>query len=401
MRGKVEVFAVHSDGSESLVASESNLVVNGAGESIVDMLTTPSSVLGITPRVMDTSNWRFGALSFGPAAGSFSGNAYFFPEEVDGQRVYWKEDDLCTGASANVTSWFDQVCTDHKLRVFWSSATIGAEHGATASSYTPPYRLPSYPDPLNKRLENARTSYAIVSGDGTECFGQFENRIQFAPDDASSYFQGAYPRNDPDQDSKDDYGTSAMLVSSYVGDFQADTSANMIVFRNSYGPYNQNNVIDYRGFITTQYNRTAPLHSLGRVSVSGGVSNDLTGDDSQVTNPMVTVFTSIPARDTWVMNLYGGLHQIGLWNMDTPTASLNNEAPFLEGNYEVADPQFINTTTGVTKQEFKLFAKKTFTNNLTWIMDELTGDLRNGLNNSQQLRIKWTIDFRSGGEDRV
>ena len=143
MKGKVEVFAIMPDGSQTLLASESNLVVNGAGESIVDMLTTPSSVLGIEPRVMDTSNWRFGALSFGPAAGSFSGNAYFFPED----KIYMKEDDLCNGVSASVSSLINQISSDKKLRVLWDSATIGAANGATASSYTPPYRLPSYPDP--------------------------------------------------------------------------------------------------------------------------------------------------------------------------------------------------------------------------------------------------------------
>ena len=45
MKGNVEVFAVYADGSEKLLLREPNLVVNGAGQSIVDMLTTPSSVL--------------------------------------------------------------------------------------------------------------------------------------------------------------------------------------------------------------------------------------------------------------------------------------------------------------------------------------------------------------------
>jgi hypothetical protein len=393
MRGKVEVFAVHSDGSQSLLASESNLVVNGAGESIVDMLTTPSSVLGISPRVMDTSNWRFGALSFGPAAGSFSGNAYFFPEEVDGVRVYNKEDDLCNGVSADVTSWFNQVCTDHKIRVQWVSGTIGAAHGATASSYTPPYRLPSYPDPLDQQLEDARTSYAIVSGDGTQCFGQFENRIQFNPNDASSYFQGAYPwySGGADEDS------SAMLVSSYAGDFQGDTSANMIVFETARSIYNQTASMDYRGFITTQYNAPdmgTETNYQGRVYVSGSTENDLTGAVSQCSQPMVTVFTRLFKKDAWSLNLYGGLHQIGLWNMNTPKALLKNEAPLLEGNPVLGgNPKFINTTTGVTKQEYKLFAKKSFTNNLTSIQDN--GTTAAGFQNYTNLVIHWTLDLRS------
>ena len=82
--------------------------------------------------------------------------------------------------------------------------------------------------------------------------------------------------------------------------------------------------------------------------------------------------------------------------MDTPTALRANEAPFLEGTpVPGGDPQFINTVTGVTKQEFKLFAKKTFTNNLLTIND-YNGNA--GMQNAQALRLQWTIDFRSTGD---
>ena len=132
MRGKVEVFAIAADGSQTLVASESNLVVDGAGESIVDMLTVPSATLGVAPRVMDASNWRFGALSFGPAAASFSANAYTYPEIGPLRNfIIKKSDDLCNGTTEDVDSWFKQICTDKQIRVRWVSGTIGAAHGAT------------------------------------------------------------------------------------------------------------------------------------------------------------------------------------------------------------------------------------------------------------------------------
>ena len=387
MRGKVEVFAIAADGSQTLVASESNLVVDGAGESIVDMLTVPSATLGIAPRVMDTSNWRFGALSFGPAAGSFSANAYTYPSvrSTDNTATIPKTDDLCNGKIENVTSWFKEINRDKQIRVRWVSGTIGEAQGASFSSYTPPYQLPSYPDPLDQKLEDVRTAYAIASGDGTECFGQFENRIQFAPTDASSYFQGAYPRSATH--------TSAMLISSYDGNFQSDASANMIVFQQSTGGYNANEVMDYRGFITTQYNAVNPGHSLSRVCVSGSTPNDTTGDTSFVTEPRVSIFTTIEGKDVWMLNLFGGLHQIGLWNMNTPKALLSNEPPFLTGTPSFSDPKFIATDSGVTSQEFKLFAKKTFTNNLTRNQDNGTNIA--GLNNAVDLKIHWTLDFRS------
>lgn len=382
MRGKVEVFAIAADGSQTLVASESNLVVDGAGESIVDMLTIPSATLGIAPRVMDASNWRFGALSFGPAAGSFSANAYTYPSVArDGVATIPKTDDLCNGNKEIVTSWFNQIHDDKEIRIKWASGTIGEANGATASSYTPPYQLPSYPDPLDRKLEDVRTAYAIASGDGTECFGQFENRIQFNSNDTSSYFQGAYPTSP---------GTlTALLVSSYEGDYESDPNLNIIVQASRAGKYNEEESMDYRGFITTQYGNPNPAASyLGRVGVSGS-ADTIAGF---VPNPKVTVFTLISAQDVWGMNLYGGLHQMGIWNMDTPRALLSNEPPFLEGNYTFTDPKFINTTTGVTKQEFKLFAKKTFTNNLTQNRDNSSAA---GFQNAQSLKILWTLDFRS------
>ena len=385
MRGKVEVFAIASDGAETLVAQGDNLVVNGAGESIVSMLTTPSSVLGVAPRVMDASNWRIGALSYGPAGGSFSGNAYFFPEDL----VYMKTGDLCQGVSANVTSLINQITDDKKMRVLWASGTIGAANGATASSYTPPYRLPSYPDPLNKKLEDASTAYSIVSGDGTQSFGQFENRIEYAPTDGSSYFQGAFPTGT-------NYGTSAMLVSSYEGDFQADTSANMIVFDNELntvrGVFNSAKQMDYRGFHSITYNgvqtATQPAPAIGYASVSGFDSPASLTDFVQ--DPRVTITTKISAADVWGMNNYGGLHQIGLWTIDCTTSLLNNTPPF----FEAADSggRFINISTGVTKQEYKLFSKKTFTDNLCTIQDS-GGNA--GFRNHQVLKIQWTLDLRS------
>ena len=376
MRGKVEVYAIASDGSQELVLSEPNLIVNGAGESIVDMLTTPSSTLGIAPRVMDTSNWRWGAISFGPAASSFQENAYYFP-----------------GLSSTASSLIDQISADHQLRVLWVSGSIGEANGATTSSYTPPYRLPSYPDPLNKKLEDANTAYSIVSGDGTQSFGQFENRIEFNPEDASSYFQGAfapYFSVFPTASS-----VSGMLVSSYEGDFQADPSANRIVFYSPVGgdnggKYNYNRQMDYRGFVSATHNATNQADPpVGRVYVSGSVPNDLTGTTSQVADPRVSIYTQINIPDVWAMNVYGGLHQIGLWSVDCKKSLENNAAPFLQ------PPElFRDHADGVSKLEFKLFAKKTFTENMTQNRDN---GVNSGFRNHKKLRIEWTIDFRADG----
>jgi len=331
---------------------------------------------------MDTSNWRWGAISFGPAASSFQENAYFFPK--DG--IYLKTDGLCQGVSASVSSLINQIGTDYTLRVLWASALTGE-----ASSYTPPYQLPSYPDPLNKKLENADTAYSIVSGDGTQSFGQFENRIQFYPLAPSSYFQGVFPHATA-------YVPSGLLVSSYEGDFQADPLLHHVTSSlvEPVGLFNLVNSMDYRGFVYLGYapyfhEVTATRPTAGTASVSAAASPS--NVSAIVLDPRVTATVNIYKDDVWAMNLYGGLHQIGLWGMDCKKALESNAPPFLEGDpsYPLT-PKFINTTTGITKQEFRLFAKKTFTENLCAITDD---GANAGMQHPQNLKIIWTIDFRS------
>lgn len=383
MRGNVQVYAIAADGSQSLVAEGPNLVLNGAGESIVDMFTTPSSVLGIAPRVMDTSNFRMAAISFGPAASSFQENAYFFPKD----KIWYKTDDLCNGVSSSVSSLITQQNTDKVRRVMWTSSLT-----AQASAYTPPYRLPSYPDPLNKRLEDADTAYSIVSGDGTISYGQFENRIEFKPSDPSSFYQGVYATNISDQ-------LSATLVSSYAGDFISTPELNRIVAAQVSpvrGGFNIRKSMDYRGFNHLRYD--TPFDDAlnpGYTSVSAAA--EFVNPEAMVIDPRVTYSVKIYLWDVWAMNLYGGLHQIGLWNMDCKKALENNEAPFLEGNPTIGNPKFRDDTTGVTKQEFRLFAKKTFTENLCANMDNPGGAINQqaGFNNPKELLLRWTLDFRS------
>jgi hypothetical protein len=81
MKGTVEVFKIVDSGEEELLYKEDNLVVNLAGQSIVDMLTTPSSLLGIesASSIMDTSNWVVQAISFGKDATAYKVNAHQYP----------------------------------------------------------------------------------------------------------------------------------------------------------------------------------------------------------------------------------------------------------------------------------------------------------------------------------
>ena len=83
MKGKVEVFSVH-DGKRTLVFEEDNLIMDGAGETIVDMLTTTSSIAlsgtDIIPAALDASNYCIQGLAFGKGEAGYLANAHNYKQ---------------------------------------------------------------------------------------------------------------------------------------------------------------------------------------------------------------------------------------------------------------------------------------------------------------------------------
>ncbi len=76
MRGEVQIWK-----GDELIHHEDNLLVNGAGESIVDMLTVSPSLSGIptASALLDTSNYTIQAISFGKDASAYQFNAHALP----------------------------------------------------------------------------------------------------------------------------------------------------------------------------------------------------------------------------------------------------------------------------------------------------------------------------------
>jgi len=75
MRGEVEIW----DG-DKLLHKESNLLVNGAGELLADIMTVSPSLSGIadhaTSSILDASNYTIQAISFGKDASAYQYNAH-------------------------------------------------------------------------------------------------------------------------------------------------------------------------------------------------------------------------------------------------------------------------------------------------------------------------------------
>ena len=74
MRGEVEIWR-----GDELLHKEGNLLVNGAGKSIVDMLTVSPSLSGISSAsaLLDTSNYTIQAITFGTDRTAYQNNAHY------------------------------------------------------------------------------------------------------------------------------------------------------------------------------------------------------------------------------------------------------------------------------------------------------------------------------------
>ena len=83
MKGEVQVFAMGNNGEQRLL-KESNLIMDGFGECVATILTTPSSIVsnaeyGVSDDVLqrlDTSNFTIGSIAFGKGTKGFMHNAH-------------------------------------------------------------------------------------------------------------------------------------------------------------------------------------------------------------------------------------------------------------------------------------------------------------------------------------
>tara|TARA_R110002012_G_scaffold3517_2_gene16306 strand:- start:57360 stop:58616 length:1257 start_codon:yes stop_codon:yes gene_type:complete len=415
MRGKVEVFSIESDGRERLVAQENNLVVDGAGETIVDMLTTPSSTLGISPRVMDASNWRITAMSFGPAGKNFGNNPVYketscvgVDPDLIGATAYY----VTSAAIADPSSWVNpdrSIEVNRVVRALWPWPNTGTQfEGFTPLSYTPPFYLPSYPDPLDTKLEPENTAYVNVSADGSISYGQFENRLNWNLSDPSSYVVGAYA---PGYDPTTGDNMRVALVSSLEGDFSANPSLHIVTSGGYYASaggigstlfvYNssgdnadgQGNV-DPRGFIRvlpytladttyTTWASSPTNYWSGRAWVSGvGTQTAATDLFATSAGPQIQLTTQIWRDDLNMFSVFGGLHQMGLWT------------PNVKETLKVSEPSW-DWSASDNPIVYRLFAKKTFTEDLTHRQDYWDPGINPGILSTNSLIIKWTLDLRS------
>ena len=77
MRGTVEIYLIEGD-KQILLHQENNLIVDGAGKTIVDALTTFDGLSGIpsSSALLDVSNYTIQAITFGAPSASYTKNIH-------------------------------------------------------------------------------------------------------------------------------------------------------------------------------------------------------------------------------------------------------------------------------------------------------------------------------------
>ena len=151
MIGIVEIYKNFGELDQELIYEDNNLVVDGAGELICDLLTTASGSVSCaeTSGILDSSNFTIQAMSFGKAGAAYKKNAHFFPFDTSSYKV----DTLPYHGYVNL------VKNDHIVR----ATSLNNENITyTTSSYDPENDVGSTPNPTDIALEeNTQTAIDV------------------------------------------------------------------------------------------------------------------------------------------------------------------------------------------------------------------------------------------------
>jgi hypothetical protein len=335
MRGIVEIYKNYGTPQQELVEESHNLIVDGAGEMICDLMTLPveGSAISSASAIYDSSNFTVRAVSFGKAASGYLYNAH--------------------GADAFASNSI-------------SNGRIGAltNSSITVSSHVPFLFLPDDPDPLDYKLAYIPSGqFNSIAGSGLsslEVFGQNLNLYAYGTTLAGGGLVrnwirvGAWPRGST--------GASAEL--GYI-----NNAGNAVVIASATGVLsNFNNVssMDWRGFVTT----TSSTNPLSGLVTSSTNSFSSTGE--------IIYQITVSGSDALFANHYGGITQMGLWGLNLKSMLAAGRTP------PYAFHPYINVL------DYRLFSKKTFNKNIVAIQDNGSDA---GLRNYSNLTIIWRIFF--------
>ena len=370
MRGVVEIWR-----GDELILEEPNMLVDGAGELLADIMTASPSLSGIqdtpTSSILDASNYRIQAISFGTGKDAFKSNAHSLDSE---------------GSTLSRLLLLRTAVLNGSLGMI----AVNSFPNDPGAGFPPIIGLPDSPNPAMTVLEEdtsvssslARTSdgSALPVSAVTPGNGQLTN---FIP---SAIYSSVY-----DATIFDD-STSACLAASLMGAFPDGSSTYgatpRLYFRKYHsgdanetevitdgGFFNEVSSMDLSGFVNMVMS-SVPNGGANGLNFSGGASGLCLSAPAEETNqgfPFVEYTVSLAAGDCVFAHAYGGITHLGLWTIDMKQSLMNgNTPPFA---FSVLN----------NPRKYRLFCRKALSKDLTHITD---------VDEYDDLTIKWRIHFR-------
>ena len=359
MRGEVEIWR-----GDKLLLAEPNMLVDGAGKLLADIMTVSRSLSGIedhaTSSILDSSNYTIQAISFGTGSDAFRNNAHA------------TDDALLTSFRQSVASMLGGII----------SIVPVARLSNETSSFTPTVGLPHYPDPILETLEINTSISSVVEGISVSSIfpgnGQLTNFLPSAI--MSSMMDGIFTEV-----------SSAMYAASLLGGFCEGSSAPYTggtkhfrkfipatTYSNSPltgGFFNEVSSMDVSGFVNMVMS-SVPDATYSMSSAASGLV--LSAASTFASDGVIEYSVMIAADDVGHANIYGGIYHLGLWTIDMKQSLLNGNTPPFE--FSVLN----------NPRKYRLFSRKGLSKNLCYIEDDGTSP---GDRNYSDLLIKWRLHF--------
>ena len=374
MRGEVEIWK-----GEDLILKEPNMLVDGAGELLADIMTVSRSLSGVedhaTSSILDASNYRVNAISFGTGPEAFTKNGHDY--NIDGATVYVLSyiTNVKNGTTGNVTL----------MPVEDTTGKIPSDPG-----------LPEAPTPEKTLLQEGCdvpgdwTGLAVGKLDFSAIFpanGQLQNFIPSAI--VSGYIEQNYPAIAGDGNVENLWPAAGSILGCFPdGSSAPHTTANRLVFyERPYGGPTSIKRVSLGGF----FNEVSSMDSGGFVNMvmssvpnpgldfSGGASGLCLSAEAPANDyegfPFVEYTVSLSKDDCIFANAYGGITDLGLWSIDMKKSlQAGNSPPF---EFAVVN----------NPRKYKLFCRKGFSTNIV-------ASTATNLADYKDLTLKWRIYFR-------
>lgn len=349
-------ISIYEDGK--LLRQSNNMLVDGAGKTIVDMLTTNPQLSAIAScsAILNASNYTIQAFSWGKDSKSWSYNAH----------------------SSSAFGFVSAMIIPN----FVSSLTISSPNQING--------LPTTPKPMDQYLEDPNNIPILGVGNYIPSGWHSGNLVNLLAHWFDVYTNGLSPfeysstSGVPIEEISGvayrygcfSSGITAPFVTGIIvmsGNTTPNTSSTLPI--TAVAGYNglSNRCMDYKGFINyVGVSNTASVTNFDR---SGLV---MVHDLNFSSTLQVTYQHTIQFRDILACTLYGGANSIGLWSINVRDTLKAEQPPF------TFHPV-------LNKRKYRLFSKKVYSKNLFHMQDN--GSSPGWSGSTRPMTLVWKLKF--------